>query len=84
MNSLSLHFDWLTSGDDTPNIRQTMGMFELKVGDISLTRNEDIWSQTVRDSVLASAYPLAVWIASSWWRLLYEPLPPIGTKPSLI
>ncbi|MGK7889034.1 MAG: ImmA/IrrE family metallo-endopeptidase [Leptolyngbyaceae cyanobacterium] len=58
-------------------------MFELKVRDISLTRNEDIWSQTLRDSVLVSAYPLAAWIVSSWWRLLYEPLPPTGIKPSV-
>lgn len=60
-----------------------MGMFGLKAGDISLTRNEDVWSQTIRDSVLVSAYPLAVWMASSWWRLLYEPLPPTGTQPSV-
>jgi hypothetical protein len=60
-----------------------MGDFGLKVGDISLTKNEDTWSQTIRDRVLVSAYPLAVWIVSSWWRLLYEPLPPTGTKPSV-
>lgn len=83
MNSLSLNFDWLTSGNDSPEIRQTMGMFGLKVGNISLTRNEDTWSQTIRDSVLVSAYPLAAWMVSSWWRLLYEPLPPTGTNPSV-
>jgi hypothetical protein len=60
-----------------------MGMFGLSAGDISLTRNEDTWSQTIRDTVLVSAYPLAAWIASSWWRLLYEPLPPTGTRPSV-
>lgn len=83
MNSLSLNFEWLTSGNDSPQIRQTMGMFGLKVGDISLARNEDTWSQTIRDSVLVSAYPLAAWMVSSWWRLLYEPLPPTGTRPSV-
>lgn len=60
-----------------------MGMFGLKVGDISLTRNEDTWSQTIHDTVLVSAYPLAAWIASSWWKLLYQSLPPTGTKPSV-
>lgn len=83
MNSLSLSIDWLTSGNDLPEIQQTMGMFRLKVGDISLTRHEDIWSQTIRDSVLISAYPLVAWMVSSWWRLLYEPLPPTGTRPSV-
>ncbi|WP_254568810.1 hypothetical protein [Oscillatoria sp. HE19RPO] len=75
MNSLSLNFDWLTSGNDAPEIQQTMGMFGLKAGEISLSRNEDIWSQTIRDTVLVSAYPLAAWMVASWWRLLYEPLP---------
>lgn len=60
-----------------------MGMFGLKVGGVSLTRNEDTWSQTIRESVLVSAYPLAAWMVSSWWRLLYEPLPPTATKPSV-
>ena len=60
-----------------------MGMFEFKVGEISLTRNEDTWSQTIRDTVLVSAYPLAAWMVFSWWRLLYEPLPPAGTSPSV-
>lgn len=83
MDSLSLNFDWLVSGSDSPEIQQTMGYLGLKVGDISLTRNEDTWSQTIRDSVLVSAYPLAAWIVSSWWRLLYEPLPPTGTNPSV-
>ncbi|MFM7423400.1 MAG: ImmA/IrrE family metallo-endopeptidase [Elainella sp.] len=83
MNSLSLNFEWLTSGNDSPEIRQTMGMFGLKAGNINLTRNEDTWSQTLRDTVLISAYPLAAWMVSSWWRLLYEPLPPTRTQPSV-
>jgi hypothetical protein len=80
---LNLNIEWLTSGNDLPEIQQTMGWLGLKVGDISLTRNEDIWSQTIRDRVLVSAYPLAEWIVSSWWRLHYEPLPPAGLKPSV-
>jgi len=83
VNSLSLNFDWLTSGNDSPEIQQTMGMFGLRVGDKSLTQNEDTFSKTIRDTVLVSAYPLAAWIASSWWRLLFEPLPPTNAKPSV-
>ncbi len=45
------------------------------VDHISLTRNQDIWAETVRDNVFVSAYPLAMWFASSWWRLNHEPLP---------
>lgn len=60
-----------------------MGMFRLRLGDVTLTEHEDIWSKTIRDAVLVSAYPLAAWMASSWWRLLFEPLPPNNTKPSV-
>src|SRR5690606_7636078 len=28
-----------------------------------------------------SAYPLAQWLAASWWRLRWEP-PPVGNRPS--
>ena len=83
MNALNLKFEWLASGRGSPEIQQTMGMFGLRVGDVSLTRNEDTWSQTIRDTVLVSAYPLAAWVVSSWWRLLYEPLPSAGAKPSI-
>ncbi|MDB9526834.1 hypothetical protein PN498_12615 [Oscillatoria sp. CS-180] len=83
MSALGLEFEWLTSGNGLPEIQQTMGLVRLIAGDINLTRNEDIWSRTIRDTVLVSAYPLAEWIASSWWRLLYEPLPARGTKPSV-
>ena len=43
--------------------------------DICLTENVDIWSESARNEVLVSVYPLAMWVASSWWRLRYEVLP---------
>lgn len=48
---------------------------KIHVDDISLTKSQEIWAQTVRDGVHVSAYPLAMWLASSWWRLNHEPLP---------
>lgn len=83
VDSLNLSFDWQTCGNDAPEIRQTMGRFRLKVGDISLTRHEDTRSEAIGDAVLLSAYPLAAWMVSAWWRLRYEPLPPAGTQPSI-
>jgi hypothetical protein len=50
-------------------------MLGIDVDHVGLTRNQDIWAKTVRDNVFVSAYPLAMWFASSWWRLNYEPLP---------
>ncbi len=61
------------SGD--PEIAATAGLLHISVDQISLTQSQDAWSRTVRDSVFVSAYPLASWLASSWWRLGHEPLP---------
>src|SRR5699024_5722183 len=71
-----LHFDmeWQAAGSD-PIERDTTGRLAIWLDDTCLTRHEDIWSKTVRNDVLVSAYPLAMWLAGSWWRLLHEPFP---------
>jgi len=66
---------WQTVEDPDPVLRESTGWLEIRVGGTALTRNEDVWSRTVRDSVLVSGWPLAMWLAHYWWRLNYEPLP---------
>jgi len=83
MSSLSFSCEWLSAGQDIAPLRETVGQLTIRVGGVSLTKNEDLWSKTVRDSVLVSAYPLAMWLAASWWRLSYEPLPTLRTPPVL-
>ena len=82
VKKLTLNFDWLPSGNNAPEIQQTMGMFSLQAEEVNLTENQNIWSQKIDPTVLVSAYPLASWMASSWWRLLFEPLP-ARNKPSI-
>jgi hypothetical protein len=82
VKKLTLNFDWLPSGNNAPEIQQTMGMFSLQAEEVNLTENQNIWSQKIDATVLLSAYPLASWMASSWWRLLFEPLP-ARSKPSV-
>ncbi len=82
MKKLNLNFDWFPSGNNAPEIQQTMGKFGLEAGEVNLTENKSIWSEEIDPTVLVSAYPLASWMASSWWRLLFEPLPP-NRKPSV-
>jgi len=67
---------WMAAASGEPEVRATAAMLEMSVDSISLTRNQDIWAETIRDNVFVSAYPLAMWLASSWWRLNHEPLPP--------
>ncbi|WP_199249222.1 hypothetical protein [[Phormidium] sp. ETS-05] len=87
MNKLRFNFAWnfdrLHNENNSPEIQQTMGMFSLQAGAVNLTENQNIWLQQISPNVLLSAYPLALWMASSWWRLLFEPLPPAGIKPSV-
>jgi len=75
-------YDWRVAGNDPPEFRNTMADLALHVGNVNLMKNEDIWYRKIRESVLVSAYPLAIWLASSWWRLNWEPLPAPGFVPS--
>ncbi|MHB9098708.1 MAG: ImmA/IrrE family metallo-endopeptidase [Syntrophales bacterium] len=83
MTKLKFSYDWLVAGNDAPEYNQTTAMLALHVGNVNLMKNHDIWSKTIRETVLASAYPLAMWLTSSWWRLNWEPLPAHGVRPSV-
>ena len=75
MVDLRFDIEWLSYPDEDPKVGETTAQLKIHVDGLCLTRNEDIWSRTVRDSVVVSLYPLALWFASSWWRLNYEILP---------
>lgn len=75
MGNLSITRHWESAAHDVPEVRLTSANLKIVLGGEVITRNEDEWSQTVRDDVRLSAYPLALWFASSWWRLRWEPLP---------
>lgn len=75
MAELRINAKWMASTSGEPEVMATAALVDMYVDNISLTRNQDIWAETVRDNVFVSAYPLAMWFASSWWRLNHEPLP---------
>ena len=81
MSNLDFSMEWLSSGSTDPVFRDTSAQLAICLDNVCLTRNEDLWSKTVRDSILVSVYPLASWLAGSWWRLNHEPLP--ATRPPL-
>lgn len=76
MTELRINVKWMAAASGEAEVRATAALLDMYVDNISLTRNQDVWAQTVRDNVFVSAYPLAMWFASSWWRLNHEPLPP--------
>lgn len=81
MSIFQLRHPWMSAGTDLPEMAHTMCRLEMQLGDVLLTQHEDIFSQTISDAVLVSAYPLAHWFAANWWRLTSEPLPPKTSRP---
>ncbi|MCX2865530.1 hypothetical protein OOZ63_27280 [Paucibacter sp. PLA-PC-4] len=75
MADLRISAEWMPAGSGEPEVAATAGMLNISVDNVSLTRSQDVWAKTVRDNVFLSAYPLAMWFASSWWRMNHEPLP---------
>jgi len=53
----------------------TSGAMTIFANGVCLTRNVSRRTNSLRDEVILSAYPIALWMSSSWWRLLYESLP---------
>lgn len=80
MSKLQFHFDWNSYDEIHKEIGETTARVSIFLDDCCLTRNEDIWSKTIRDQMHVSLYPLAMWFASSWWRLNYEVLPANARK----
>ncbi len=84
MSNLKFTTNWQASDNGDAIDRDTSAQLFIQLDTHFLTKNEEVWSQTVRDSIFVSTYPLALWFASSWWRLNYETLPPQrSTGPSL-
>lgn len=85
--SFKIEPTWFDILKNDPSIERNEESFtncwlKILANETSLTRNilrntsEDPIAQNseIRDDILVSAYPLAMWICTSWWRLLYEPV----------
>ena len=75
MADFGISLQWQQAQDPDLLTQETSAYMRVNVDGICLTRCEDVWSHTVREDTLVSAYPLALWLATSWWRLNHEPLP---------
>ncbi|WP_349368165.1 hypothetical protein [Salinarimonas sp.] len=71
----SLRFDlaWLPSGPEEASERDCVAEIGIALDDLDLLMAHDTFSQTVRPTTRLSAYRLASWLASNWWRLRWEP-----------
>ena len=75
MTKLQFTYEWNSYDDARTEVGETTARVGIFLGDYCLTKNEDIWSKTIRNEMHVSLYPLAMWFAFSWWRLNYEVLP---------
>ncbi len=73
MSELQFHVEWASpEGARGPELRATWARLEIEVGGESVTRVEDQFTGSVRNALYGPIYPLAEWIATNWWPLLYE------------
>jgi len=80
---MQLDFEWIgvpDSGD--PLESRTWARLAWRLGTSTLTRALDRKARSVRENVYVPLYPLADWIVSHWWSLLYEPWPVDGPLPA--
>lgn len=74
-SDMTIELEWLPPFEGMEEVRRTSATIQIRFGSENATRFEDAWSQSVQHGVRVSAYPLALWLASSWWRIRWEPLP---------
>lgn len=74
-SAMTIELEWLPPFQGSEEVRRTSAAIQIRFGSENATRFEDSWSQSVQNGARVSAYPLALWLASSWWRIRWEPLP---------
>ncbi len=69
----SIDFNWMSREYGNNIERATLAEVVITADGNVATELEDLHAKTVRYAARVSAYELAVWFASNWWRLLWEP-----------
>ena len=73
MADLEIRFEWEDPGGAKgPELCATWARLQIVAGGRTVTRLEDTAAGAIRDAVYAPLYPLAEWMATNWWALLYE------------
>jgi hypothetical protein len=71
--SFQIGFEWLSRDYGDALERATFAELAIHVDGQVATKVEDLMAKTVRSTIRASAYTLALWFAANWWRLRWEP-----------
>ena len=73
MGCLKISEKWVFAEDMDVCCEATAAQLSIMFGTQALTQNINTWDSRKKDYIIVSTYPLAYWIANSWWRLCYEP-----------
>ncbi len=80
MSDLRFELDWMDpEGARGPELRATWARLRMSVDGQAISRVYDANAQTVRDDLFIPLYPLAEWLVSRWWQILYEVHAPYRT-----
>jgi hypothetical protein len=73
-------YSWEEMEDKDPLLQWTSASIRINLYDHNITYNVNNESKSTNEDVKLAMYPLALWFARSWWRLLYETASIQGTK----
>lgn len=77
-NPFLINCQWIEPVGSIPEEAVTSALIEIRAGDEILTTANNDFSKSVTHQAVLSAYPVACWFASSWWRLRWECAPLSG------
>lgn len=75
-------YEWDMYPDKIAELGCTSANIELHISGNNATENINRDSKTIKKRVYVSLYPFALWLARSWWRLLYENSTPDKESPA--
>ena len=73
MNRLDISCRWLGHGTNATPEQAALADLTIRANGSVLTESEDLFAMTIQEGARLSAYHLALWVASNWWRLRWEP-----------
>lgn len=71
--NFSINFNWLSRDYGDAIERVTLADIDITADGWSAFEMEDFTARSVRKTARVSAYNLALWFASNWWKLRWEP-----------
>lgn len=71
-DEFSIDYEWENYPDMIKEIGCTSANIKISIQENIATSNINKDSKTIKDHVYLSLYPFALWLARSWWRLIYE------------